>query len=152
MSLGIRINELIDKHGFKNLAEAGIRIGIDQGSLSRIIRDSQDVSASRLLKIAQFFNVSTDYLLTGKELGKGEYNQNITQNISGSHLNTNQNNVVLGPGASHRYITVGDSGKGHDSVSVINEKLAKLSPEHQKTIIELVEFYSESESRSKKKL
>ena len=38
-------------------------LGYSNGSLSK----AKDIPASRILAIAMFFNVSTDYILTGKE-------------------------------------------------------------------------------------
>jgi transcriptional regulator with XRE-family HTH domain len=146
MNLGERLRSIIYQAGFKNLADASLAVGIDAPSLSRITNNKQTPSADRLLRISEYFNVSVDWLLTGKEPGGGQ-SQHISQRISGNHINTNQ--VVIGHGSRH--IVIKDSGQGKDLVLVINELFPKLSPGHQKTIIELIQLYSKEESNSTSK-
>lgn len=131
MSLGNRVKKLINNR-FKNLAEAASAIGIDAGSLSRIIRDSQDVSSSRLLKISSYFEVSTDWLLTGQihdlNRNSGE-EQFFYSNKIDEFLVENEHSNQLTPGQASALA-----------------KFSKLSPQDQAKVIEYIELLASKKS------
>lgn len=66
MSMGTRIKEL--RKG-KNLSQTELAeiLEIHLNTMSKIESDKSDVSGEELKKLSEFFEVSTDYLLTGKE-------------------------------------------------------------------------------------
>ncbi len=94
MSLGKRVRHLIDNYGFTSLSDASKKINIDYPSLSRIVNDKQTPSADRLLRIADFFNVSVDWLLTGRGPGPGNSTTIKTGKVYGGVF-SNTNNVNL---------------------------------------------------------
>lgn len=66
MTIGQRITKLVDGTDMK-MQEAATEIGISQGTLSRIMNDKQEPGASVIIKICNYFKVSADWLLFGKE-------------------------------------------------------------------------------------
>ena len=66
MTTGKRLRELRKKKGL-NQSEIGKIIGLSYSAISSIEQDRSEITSGALKKIAQFFEVSADYLLTGKE-------------------------------------------------------------------------------------
>jgi transcriptional regulator with XRE-family HTH domain len=66
MSTGTLLKELRKKHGWTQ-AELGEKIGMTYSGIASIENDKADPSKATTLKLSEIFNVSTDYLLTGKE-------------------------------------------------------------------------------------
>jgi transcriptional regulator with XRE-family HTH domain len=66
MSMGTRIKEL--RKG-KNLSQTELAefLEIHLNTMSKIESDKSDISGEELKKLSDFFGVSADYLLTGKE-------------------------------------------------------------------------------------
>lgn len=61
-----RIKSLRKEKGL-NQAELGEKTGITRRSISTIENGETDPSATQITAISKFFNVSTEYLLNGKE-------------------------------------------------------------------------------------
>lgn len=61
-----RIRSLRKEKGL-NQAELGEKTGISRRSISTIENGETDPSAKQITAISKFFNVSTEYLLNGKE-------------------------------------------------------------------------------------
>ena len=57
-----RINELRKEKG-KTAIEVSTKIGIEQSYYSKIERGQQKITLQNLIKIADFYNVSLDYLI-----------------------------------------------------------------------------------------
>ena len=73
MSMGTRIKDL--RKGKKlSQTELAEILEIHLNTMSKIESDKSDISGEELKKLSDFFNVSTDYLLTGKE-GTSEINE-----------------------------------------------------------------------------
>ena len=70
MTLGNRLKEL-RKQKKLNQTELAEVIGISLNTLSNMESGKTDPSTETIIKLCEFFNVSTDYLLTGKE-GTGD--------------------------------------------------------------------------------
>jgi len=66
MTTGKRLRELRKKKGL-NQSEVGEIIGLSYSAISSIEQDRSEITSGALKKIADFFEVSADYLLTGKE-------------------------------------------------------------------------------------
>ena len=65
-AIGERINKLLsDKK--ETQKELGEKIGLSQSAISKIIRNVSDLTISNLLAIAEHFNVSPEYILTGSD-------------------------------------------------------------------------------------
>ncbi|MEB6549126.1 helix-turn-helix domain-containing protein [Heyndrickxia sporothermodurans] len=66
MTIGIRISALRKK---KNLTQEELaqRVGISRAALSHYEKDRREPDFETLKKIADFFDVSSDYLISGKE-------------------------------------------------------------------------------------
>lgn len=66
MSMGKRIKELRKAKGW-NQTELGEKVGLSFGGISGIEADRRDTSQAVIIKLSEIFEVSTDFLLTGKE-------------------------------------------------------------------------------------
>ncbi len=70
-----RLKELMDEAEIKTLALAG-KTNIEQSVISKFLRAERLPSASTLVKLADFFHCSTDYILgLSDELSDGNYKQ-----------------------------------------------------------------------------
>lgn len=81
--LGKKIKELRTKSKF-TLSELANLLGVTKSSVASYENDSRQPSFSVLIKIAQIFNVSTDYLLLNKP----------EKNISIASLNEEQTEII----------------------------------------------------------
>ena len=137
MSLGKRLKQLIDNYGFKNLSEASIKLGIDSGSLSRITNDKQDIAAKKLTKITDFFGVSADWLLTGREPGQKQGGIQKAGKMSG---NSGQFQNING-GVNLRYeIGLDELKKEEKEVNDIAELAEKLTPKQREKLLQLIKI------------
>jgi transcriptional regulator with XRE-family HTH domain len=66
MNTGERIKKLRKSKGW-NQSELGKKVGLTYGGISGIEENKSNPKLNVLIKISELFNVSTDYLLTGKE-------------------------------------------------------------------------------------
>ncbi len=66
MTTGQRLRELRKKKGLTQ-TEIGEIIGLSYSAISAIEQDRSEITSNALKKIAEFFKVSADYLLSGKE-------------------------------------------------------------------------------------
>ncbi len=66
MKTGEIIKKLRKERGW-NQSELGEKIGMTYGGIASIEQCRNDPSTSAVVKLAEVFGVSTDYLLTGKE-------------------------------------------------------------------------------------
>ena len=88
-TLGSRIKTLREKHGIKQIDFAKKYLGVSNVVLSRYESDERKPDYDTLQIIADFFNVSTDYLLTGKDFinTQDSYNQNFEKLLYNPHSN-----------------------------------------------------------------
>ncbi|MCH5384658.1 XRE family transcriptional regulator [Limosilactobacillus reuteri] len=75
--LAIRIVDLREK---KNITQTELakKMDLDKSSMSKIENGTRKVSSDEVAKLANIFNVSTDYLLGRKELSKADQVHNAT--------------------------------------------------------------------------
>lgn len=71
MSIGLRIKELRIKKNI-SIRDLSKEIGIDPSQFSKIEKDKLKLTIPRVVELSSFFNVSTDYLLTGKSYNTEE--------------------------------------------------------------------------------
>ncbi|KAB2335897.1 helix-turn-helix domain-containing protein [Bacillus mesophilum] len=66
MSIGTRITKLRKQ---ANLTQQGLadKLGITRAALSHYEKDRRDMDSSLLIKLSDFFEVSTDFLLKGED-------------------------------------------------------------------------------------
>lgn len=66
MTTGNRIRELRKKKGMSQ-TELAEKIGVSLNTMSKIESDKSDIPSESLKKVSEIFEVSADYLLSGKE-------------------------------------------------------------------------------------
>ncbi len=66
MTTGQRLKELRKKRGL-NQTEVGEILGLSYSAISAIEQDRSEMTSGALKKISEYFGVSADYLLSGKE-------------------------------------------------------------------------------------
>lgn len=66
MNAGERIRDLREKRKLKQ-NELAEMVGLASGTLSAIEKGRNNPTSEITIKLSEFFNVSTDYILTGKE-------------------------------------------------------------------------------------
>jgi transcriptional regulator with XRE-family HTH domain len=66
MSIGTRIKELRKKHGL-NQTELGKIVGLSHGTLAGIESGNNNATTETIIKLCEYFKVSSDYLLFGIE-------------------------------------------------------------------------------------
>lgn len=71
-TIGTRVSYLIEKNDLRT-QDAATFIGISQAALWKIKADKQEPGARVIIKISAYFNVSCDWLLTGKEFKKKKH-------------------------------------------------------------------------------
>jgi len=69
-----RLSDLIDlkKQEGKTFKEIAIESGVPIGSLSKYHNDAAEAGVNSLVKLAKYFNVSTDYLLGITDIANGD--------------------------------------------------------------------------------
>lgn len=66
MSIGNRTRDLRKAKGW-NQSELAEKLGMTSGGLSNLEKDKSKASQEIIIKLSEIFEVSTDFLLTGKE-------------------------------------------------------------------------------------
>lgn len=66
MSIGTRIKELRKKHSL-NQTELGKIVGLSHGTLAGIESGNNNATTETIIKLCEYFKVSSDYLLFGIE-------------------------------------------------------------------------------------
>lgn len=112
MDIKTRIQELCKKNNITSKS-LEMEIGVASGYISKIGKESKSPSTETLGKIAKRFNVTVDYLLTGKERSPIE-EANLDLRISNDEI---LKNVI--------------------------EKYYNLDAKKQKLILELIDLFSE---------
>lgn len=105
MSVNERIFNKINELGLK-FSDVADKTGIDRASFTRWKNEKYKPSLDAIIALSQFFNVSTDWLLTGKSP---------SNNISFSGSVTGSNTVVQGGNSAN--ITVQNSDTPKQEIS-----------------------------------
>ncbi|WP_176222153.1 helix-turn-helix domain-containing protein [Tuberibacillus sp. Marseille-P3662] len=88
MTVGERLKELRNKKDLSQ-QELSNRIGIRRATYARYETDANQADYETLLKLAAFFNVTTDYILTGKsQLEYKHYDPELLQLIKDPEVHT----------------------------------------------------------------
>lgn len=81
-ALQIRLEDLVADHPM-NQSDIAKAIGISSGSLSGYINANKEAGICNLVRIADYFNVSTDYLLGRTDVASTDKNIKISCNTTG---------------------------------------------------------------------
>lgn len=135
-SIGSRIKKLIKNSGLST-HNAATYIGLTQSSLSRIVNNKQEPGASTLIKIADYFGVSADWLLTGREPGQ---KQGGTQIIGVNSGNAGQFQNINGGLSLNYNIGLEDLKQEERERDEIIELAGKLNPQQRKKLLQLIKI------------
>lgn len=114
MSVNERIFSKINELGLK-FSDVADKTGIDRASFTRWKNEKYKPSLDAIVALSQFFNVSTDWLLTGKSPAS---------NISFSGSVTGSNTVVQGGNSAN--ITVQNNDTPKQEISKQAAELVKI--------------------------
>lgn len=75
MEIGDRLRQLMERHNFSSRRALGRELGIADTTLIRVEKNAGSVALWIIKKIAEYFNVSLDWLIYGKEPEPPEYEE-----------------------------------------------------------------------------